>query len=104
VSLVDTQADNQLDKEGIALAVFVSDPERPSSFSDSYMQQAYALTPTECSIMKALLKNKNIGDIAEMRGTTLETARSQLKLILQKTGTHSQVELARLLIALDSDV
>ncbi|PUA29636.1 MAG: hypothetical protein B0W54_03425 [Cellvibrio sp. 79] len=104
ISLVDTQTNNELNKEGIAIAVFVTDPERPGSLSDTYMQQAYALTPTECSIMKTLLKNKNIGDIAEMRGTTLETARSQLKLILQKTGTHSQVELSRLLIALNNDV
>ncbi|WP_039917811.1 helix-turn-helix transcriptional regulator [Cellvibrio mixtus] len=104
ITPVDTRAENELSKEGIAIAVFVSDPDRPGNFSDAYMQQAYALTPTECNIMKALLKNKNIGDIAEMRGTTLETARSQLKIILQKTGTHSQVELSRLLVALDNDV
>lgn len=104
ISLVDNVIETELNKEGIAIAVFVNDPDRPTSFSDAYMQQAYALTPTECNIMKALLKNKNIGDIAEMRGTTLETARSQLKLIMQKTGTHSQVELSRLLVALDNDI
>ncbi|MCB6491044.1 LuxR C-terminal-related transcriptional regulator, partial [Dorea sp. 210702-DFI.3.17] len=60
------------------------------------------LTPTECSIMKSLLKNKSISDIACARGTTLETARSQLKVILQKTGTHSQAELSRLMVALDT--
>lgn len=95
--------DNELSKEGVAIAVFVSDPDRPNTVSDSYMQQAYALTPTECSIMKSLLKNKNISDIASARGTTLETTRSQLKVILQKTGTHSQAELSRLLLALDRD-
>lgn len=104
ISRVDADVDTELHKEGIVIAVFVSDPDRPSQISDQYMQQAYALTATECSIMKALLKNKNIGDIAEMRGTTLETARSQLKVIMQKTGTHSQAELSRLLLALDNDV
>lgn len=99
---IDT-TDSELSKEGVAIAVFVSDPDRPNTVSESYMQQAYALTPTECSIMKSLLKNKNISDIASARGTTLETARSQLKVILQKTGTHSQAELSRLLLALDRD-
>lgn len=101
---IDPLTDNELCKEGVAIAVFVSDPDRPNTVSDTYMQQAYALTPTECSIMKALLKNKNITDVAELRGTTVETARGQLKIIMQKTGTHSQAELSRLLVALDGDV
>lgn len=101
---IETLTDNELCKEGVTIAVFVSDPDRPNTVSDAYMQQAYALTPTECSIMKALLKNKNINDIAGLRGTTVETARGQLKIIMQKTGTHSQAELSRLLIALDGDV
>lgn len=99
---VEASGDNELAREGVAIAVFVNDPDRPGRVSDSYLQQAYALTPTECSIMKSLLKNKSISDIACARGTTLETARSQLKVILQKTGTHSQAELSRLMVALDT--
>lgn len=100
---VEAWSDKELAREGVAIAVFVNDPDRPGSVSDSYLQQAYALTPTECSIMKSLLKNKSISDIACARGTTLETARSQLKVILQKTGTHSQTELSRLMVALDTN-
>lgn len=55
----------------------------------------------EFSILKTLLCNKNIGEVAQLRGTTLDTTRSQVKSILQKTDTHSQAELSRLVLALN---
>lgn len=55
----------------------------------------------EFSILKTLLCNKNIGEVAQLRGTTLATTRSQVKSILQKTDTHSQAELSRLVLALN---
>ena len=98
-----TAIDNELSKAGITLAVFAFDPARPCTVPDEYLRQAYALTPTECNILKALIGNSSIKDIAKQRGTSLETARGQIKNIMQKTSTHSQAELSRLLVALGSD-
>jgi hypothetical protein len=104
LSIASVQATQQseLAKEGIALVIFAIDPDRPNRLPESYVRQAWSLTPTECSIMKILLKNSCAHHVAEARGTTLETARGQLKVIMQKTGTHSQAELSRLLMAISN--
>lgn len=102
ISSVQAADNSELAKEGIALVIFAIDPDRPNKLPESYVRQAYSLTPTECNIMKILLKNSCANYVAEVRGTTLETARGQLKVIMQKTGTHSQAELSRLLMAISN--
>jgi len=102
ISSVQATDNSELAKEGIALVIFAIDPDRPNKLPESYVRQAYSLTPTECNIMKILLKNSCANYVAEVRGTTLETARGQLKVIMQKTGTHSQAELSRLLMAISN--
>lgn len=102
ISSVQAADNSELAREGIALVIFAVDPDRPNKIPESYVRQAYSLTPTECNIMKILLKNSCANYVAEVRGTTLETARGQLKVIMQKTGTHSQAELSRLLMAISN--
>lgn len=104
LSAVQGVAGSLLSREGVRLVMFVSDPERGGALPQFYLQKAYSLTATECNIIGELLNNRSVSDIAKLRGTTLETTRSQLKIIMQKTHTHSQAELSRLMVALDGDV
>lgn len=89
--------------EGIALAVFVADPDRPRIIPSDYLKQTYGLTAAECAIAQGLLNGGSIAGIAEQRGTTENTARWQTKCLLQKTFTSTQAELVRLLAALSAD-
>ena len=62
------------------------------------LAKAFELTAAECDIVKALLAGQNTQNIAENRGTAKETVRTQIRQILSKTGTHSQLELTRMTI------
>jgi DNA-binding CsgD family transcriptional regulator len=85
------------------LAVFANDPERQRFISPQYLQQAYGLTVTETQLAQLLLKGFGIADISDERGTSQETTRWQMKQIMYKTQTHSQIELTRLLTLLTNE-
>lgn len=85
------------------LAVFANDPERQRFISPHYLQQAYGLTVTETQLAQLLLKGLGIADISDERGTSQETTRWQMKQIMHKTQTHSQIELTRLLTLLTNE-
>jgi DNA-binding CsgD family transcriptional regulator len=87
----------------IRLALFINDPERPRVIAQEYLQLAYSFTLTESQIAQLLLNGCNLSEIAILRNTSIETVRSQLKLLMQKSATHSQAELVRLLILLSGD-
>jgi DNA-binding CsgD family transcriptional regulator len=61
------------------------------------MEGLFDLTPAEAAIARDLTLGKNLNTIARLRGVTAGTVRSQLKSIFDKTGTHRQVDLVRLL-------
>lgn len=87
----------------IVAAAFISDPERVWNVPVDYLRKAYSLTPTECVVSQSLLNGADPATVAEQRGTSAETARWQLKQIMQKTHAHSQSELSKLIIALNAD-
>ncbi len=88
----------------VRIAIFLNDPERQRLVPLDYLQQAFGLTRTEGAIAQLLLGGYSIGDVAQKRKTTVETARWQLKSILHKTNTANQAELTRLLMLLSHDV
>ncbi len=59
----------------------------------------FDLTPAEAAIAGGLLEGQTLDDIAGARGTSLQTTRTQLKAVMQKTGTNRQADLVRLLSA-----
>lgn len=61
------------------------------------MEGLFDLTPAEAAIARDLTLGKDLNTIAKKRGATTGTVRSQLKSIFDKTGTHRQVDLVRLL-------
>jgi len=62
------------------------------------LAKAFDLTAAECEIVQSLVAGHNTTKIAESRGTSIETVRTQLRQLLAKTGTHSQLELIRMMI------
>ena len=64
------------------------------------VQEAFGLTVAEVEIVQGMTLGLPIKDIAEARGRSAETVRTQVRSILAKTETHSQSELIRVVLGL----
>ena len=59
---------------------------------------AFDLSAAESEIVRLIVDCKSVSEIAEMRGRSVGTVRNQIKSILAKTGSRSQIELVRLIM------
>lgn len=57
------------------------------------LRQAYGLTPAEARLAEALLQGLTLREAAQQLRLSYETARTRLKVVFGKTGTHRQSEL-----------
>ncbi|MHB9880599.1 alpha/beta fold hydrolase [Pacificimonas sp. ICDLI1SI03] len=64
------------------------------------LSQAFDLTRAEIEITQLLFATRDTAQIAERRGASVHTVRTQLKTIFHKTDTASQVDLVRLVAML----
>lgn len=71
----------------------------PEGF-ETTVQEAFALTSAEVEIVRGIALGLPVKEIAEARGRSPETVRTQLRSILAKTETHSQSELVRVVLGL----
>jgi pimeloyl-ACP methyl ester carboxylesterase/DNA-binding CsgD family transcriptional regulator len=71
----------------------------PKGFCD-ILRQAFNLTATEADILCHLVDCRSVTDIAMDRDRSVDTIRAQIKSILAKTETHSQLELVRLALSM----
>ena len=67
---------------------------------EATVQEAFGLTLAEVEIVRGIAMGLPLKDIAEGRGRSVETVRTQLRSILAKTETHSQSELVRVVLGL----
>ena len=67
---------------------------------DNTLRAAFQLSQTEVEVVRALVECQSLRMIAESRGRSVETVRSQMRSILAKTETHSQSELVRITLSL----
>lgn len=73
--------------------VLLIDPEKPLDVPGIFVRRYFGLSPSEHEIVLLLCKGQSVNEIANARGTSLATARSQLKSIYAKTGVSRQSEL-----------
>jgi pimeloyl-ACP methyl ester carboxylesterase/DNA-binding NarL/FixJ family response regulator len=71
----------------------------PAGFADT-VQEAFGLTRAEVEIVQGITLGLPLKTIADERGRSVETVRTQLRSILAKTETHSQAELVRVVLGL----
>lgn len=87
-------------REGHPLALVMSNElVWPDGFETTVLE-AFSLTLAEVEIVRSLTLGQPVKDIAESRGRSLETVRTQVRSILAKTETHSQSELIRVVLGL----
>jgi len=79
--------------------VFVNDPERPARSWKALLHERYDLTGAEADVALLVLEGARPEDIAKRRRSTLNTARTQLKRVLDKVGARSQADLVRMLLS-----
>ena len=82
---------------GAVAVVFISNPDRKPVPRSEILRELYGLTQAEAQLAIALLKGKSLAETAELLEVRYETARSQIKSVLHKTGTQRQGELILLL-------
>lgn len=64
------------------------------------LQSAFGLTQAELEIVRGVTLGQALKEIADARGRSTETVRTQMRAILAKTETHSQAELVRVVMGL----
>src|SRR5262245_48357308 len=81
-----------------AVAVIV-DPDDPLQISPRHLRELYGLTPAEAAVAVQMLRGQGLQAAAAELRVTLSTVRIHLQRVFEKTGTHRQAELVRLLLA-----
>ena len=84
-------------EQQIGAVLLVRAPGQAGSADEKVLSDLYGLTPAEARFLCLWLHTANIDMAAKRLCLSRETARSRMKQIFQKTTTHSQVELMRLL-------
>jgi DNA-binding CsgD family transcriptional regulator len=76
----------------VAVPIIIGDSPDPL-----VLEGLFDLTTAEARVARAISVGQSVNTIAAENSVSLETVRSQLKSVMQKTGTHRQSELAALL-------
>lgn len=90
---------NDIFAQAAALLV-LTNPARRMDLSAPLLQELFDLTPAEARLA-VLVGNRNatLSQVATDAGMSVNTAKSQIRSIFQKTGTERQTDLVRLLMA-----
>lgn len=80
------------------VVVFVTDPDAALDRHADSLRKIYKLTAAEAKIVLAIAQGGPLVEAAERLGITLNTAKTQLKRVMDKTGATRQAELIKLLL------
>jgi DNA-binding CsgD family transcriptional regulator len=85
-------------ERGPIAALFVTDPDIALDSHDQHLRELYGLSAGEARLTSWLLQGKSVDEAAAAMGITVNTARTRLKRIYNKTGVRRQPELVRRLL------
>ena len=80
--------------------VLIIDPEDEAEPAAALLRRLYHLTKAEADIVLRMMRGADVKQIAEELSVSLPTVRTHLQHVFDKTDTHRQAELIRLLLAL----
>ncbi|WP_376696943.1 helix-turn-helix transcriptional regulator [Wenzhouxiangella sp. EGI_FJ10305] len=75
------------------VVLVISDPVRVRRLSVEALIQRFSLTPAEAEIVREVIGGESLRSLAEDKGLSYETVRSQLKSAMTKNGWHRQTEM-----------
>jgi DNA-binding CsgD family transcriptional regulator len=102
VTSLATRTDLRADGMPGAAIVFVSDPATELAVDEALLHRAYGLTRAESRLAQLLVNGETLASAAKRLHVSEATAKTQLQHIFQKTRTHRQPELVKLLLTLAS--
>lgn len=85
-----------------ALLIYLTVPEAQRHATAVQLMQMFGLTQAEARLAHALVQGSTVDEYAEAQGLAMPTVRSQVRAVLDKTGTARQQDLVRLLSAIPS--
>lgn len=83
-----------------AALILITDLERRPQVLGRRLVELFGLSPAEACLAVGLVAGKRLEDIAEERSVRMPTLRTQMRSILDKTGTNRQADLIRLIVGL----
>jgi DNA-binding CsgD family transcriptional regulator/PAS domain-containing protein len=86
-------------ESGAVAAVFLSDPEKKPETNPEALKRLYGFTPAEARIAERLLRGESIEEAAQDLHVSINTARTHVKSLFDKTDTHRHRELLRILLS-----
>ncbi len=89
-----------LDSAAATALVLVIDPAREPEPTAAVLRRLYGLTSTEADVALRVLRCEGLNPVADELSVSLTTIRTHLQHVFDKTGTHRQAELVRLLLAI----
>ncbi len=89
--------------QGRAMLVIV-DPELEPEPSATLLRRLYGLTRSEADVAVMVLRGEGLKPIADELSLSLATVKTHLHHVFEKTGTHRQAELVRLLLTINSHI
>ena len=96
--LISPFVDPSADRPGTQYATaIITDPQAQTPAPAHILKALYGLTTKESRLAQALLNGDTLDAFCATRCVSPNTARTQLKAIYEKTGTHRQAELVRTL-------
>ena len=81
-----------------AVFMFVMDPTKQIPPSQDALKHLFDFSNSEAKLAHGLALGLDIKEVAESMGVTIQTARTYLKSLFEKTATNRQAELVRVLI------
>lgn len=85
-----------------AALILIIDHSREAHLPPTALRDLYNLTPAEAEVALCVLRGHGLQAVADELRVTLSTVRVHLQRAFEKTGTHRQAELVRLLIELEA--
>jgi DNA-binding CsgD family transcriptional regulator len=85
-----------------AALVLIVDHERETNLLPADLQASYHLTPAEAEVALRVLRGHGLQSVADELCVSLSTVRVHLQRVFEKTGTHRQAELVRMLIEIEA--
>jgi DNA-binding CsgD family transcriptional regulator len=86
------------DTNAAVAVLFIGDPEGGQVDGSDVLGSLYQLTAAEADLLRRLAEGRTLEQVAEERGVTIHTVRSQLKQVFAKTDTNRQSELVHLVL------
>ena len=79
--------------------VLVNDADRGGAIEPQTLERLYDLTPAQARLLVALVDGRRLADYAEEAGVSINTVKSHMKQIFEKTGENRQTDLVRRVLA-----